>query len=299
MKILITGATGQLGTQLCEIIRAGKSELGEIPSEYKNADVIATDINSTECLNLDITDKQQVDKILNKFKPDILINCSAYTNVDGCETDSLMAFKVNSLGVRNLAIACEQVGTKLVHISTDYVFSGIGNTPFCEYDVPNPQSVYGKTKLQGEEYLKTFCKKHFIIRTAWLYGYNGANFVKTIMRVAKQNGTLKVVNDQIGNPTNAVDLAHHILLVANTQEYGTYHCTGEGICSWFDFATKIVELAKIDAEVLPCTTQEFPRPAKRPEYSALENGMLKATVGNYMRGWQQALECFFENYTQQ
>ena len=198
-------------------------------------------------------------------------------------------------------MAAEEIGAKLVHVSTDYVFSGDAAQPVWEYDLPAPRSVYGKTKLLGEQYVQQFCTHYLIVRTAWLYGYAGNNFVKTILRLARQNGGVTVVDDQLGNPTNAADLAHEILNLLVTKEYGVYHCTGEGVCSWCEFAAEIIRLSGIPATVTPCTTEQFIAGAKkqiapRPAYSALENAMLKATIGNEMRDWKTALACFFENY---
>lgn len=291
MRILISGANGQLGKELTRILNTGFAEIGEIPCTLKNADIINTDVD-----NLDITNINDVLSFVENERPQVIINCSAFTNVDLCETDKDTAFNVNSLGPRNLAIAAQKVNTKLIHISTDYVFSGDGNEPYCEYDICNPQSIYGKTKYLGEQYVKEFCSKYFIVRTSWLYGYEGNNFVKTIMNLAGQRESIKVVNDQRGNPTNANDLAYHILKLVDSNEYGIYHCTGNGECSWYDFACKIVEYANINCEVMPCTTEEFPRPAKRPSYSSLNNMMLKNTIGDKMRFWQDALKSFIKNY---
>ncbi|MEG2770552.1 MAG: dTDP-4-dehydrorhamnose reductase, partial [Oscillospiraceae bacterium] len=272
MKIWITGVNGQLGSELLKILKDGVSEMGDLPKELLAPEVICTDVLCPEFKSIDITDKKAVVDFVKKERFDVVINCSAFTNVNGCETQSESAFRVNSLGPRNLARACDKVGARLVQVSTDYVFSGEGETPFCEYDLPNPQSVYGKTKLLGEKYVEEFCKKHFIVRTSWLYGYKGKNFVKTIVKNAKEKGELKVVDDQLGNPTNAADLAYHILKLAVTSEYGIYHCTGTGICSWYEFAAEIVRLSGIDAIVAPCTTEsfvkEFPASANRPAYSA-------------------------------
>lgn len=292
MKVLITGAKGQLGSQIINIMSQGKSELGNINQLYGNVDLLVIGKN-----DLDICNLNEVKTYILNEKPDIVINTAAYTNVDACEENKDIAYKVNSIGARNIAMACEEVGGKLIHISTDYVFEGNGEEPYREYDLINPQSVYGKTKYIGEEYVKQFCSRYFIVRTAWLYGYNGNNFVKTIMRIANENLEIKVVNDQIGNPTNAEDLAHHILKLVFTEEYGVYHCTGEGECSWYDFACKIVEYAGIECKVNPCTTEEFPRPAKRPSYSSLDNMMLRCTIGNEMRNWEDALKGFIESIT--
>lgn len=291
MRILISGANGQLGKELTRILNTGFAEIGEIPCTLKNSDIMNTDVD-----NLDIANINDVLSFVENERPQVIINCSAFTNVDLCETDKDTAFNVNSLGPRNLAIAAQKVNTKLIHVSTDYVFSGDGNEPYCEYDICNPQSIYGKTKYLGEQYVKEFCSKYFIVRTSWLYGYEGNNFVKTIMNLAEQRESIKVVNDQRGNPTNANDLAYHILKLVDSNEYGIYHCTGNGECSWYDFACKIVEYANINCEVMPCTTEEFPRPAKRPSYSSLNNMMLKNTIGDKMRFWQDALKNFIKNY---
>ncbi len=295
MKILITGCNGQLGTELQAQFRRGKSELGPIPDRLKNATVLPVDVDQ-----LDITDRAEVVNFVRRHQPDTIINCAAFTNVDGCETSKDAAFKVNALGPRNLAIAADKVNARLIHVSTDYVFSGEGDTPLDECDLPAPRSAYGTTKLLGEQYVQQFCRRHFIVRTAWLYGYNGRNFVKTMINAGKKFGKLTVVNDQLGNPTNAVDLAHHLLKLAVSHEYGTYHCTGNGICSWYDFAAEIIRLAGVEATVAPCTTAEYaaahPESASRPAWSALDNRMLRCTVGDEMRPWQQALAAYFEHW---
>jgi dTDP-4-dehydrorhamnose reductase len=291
MKILITGAKGQLGNELISIINSGKAEIGEMSRKVKNYEVIAMDVEE-----LDITNISQVKNVLRSEKPDVVINCAAATNVDGCETNKDFAFRVNTLGSRNLAIVSEEIGAKLVQVSTDYVFSGATQeTPFSEYDLTAPYSVYGKTKLQGEMFVKELCSKYFIIRTSWLYGYVGHNFVYTMRKLGKERKSLTVVNDQTGNPTNANDLAYHILKLIETEEYGTYHCTGSGQCTWYDFAKKIMELSELYCEVLPCTSEEFKTAAKRPEYSSLDNMMLRNTVGDEMRDWKESIKSFIEN----
>ncbi|WP_160674318.1 dTDP-4-dehydrorhamnose reductase [Clostridium sp. C8-1-8] len=290
MKILITGAKGQLGTQIINIIKSGKSELGNVPSEVVASEIIGIDVQE-----LDITNLEATRDYIGAIKPDVVVNCAAYTNVDACETNEDIAFKVNAIGPRNLAIVCEELGAKLIHISTDYVFSGVGSKALKEYDLTGPVSVYGKTKLAGEEFVKQFSSKYFIVRTAWLYGYNGNNFVYTMMKLGKEKDFIDVVNDQRGNPTNAEDLAHHILKLIGTEEYGTYHCTGSGECTWYDFAKKIIELSGIDCEIRPCTSEQFVRPAKRPEFSSLDNMMLRCTVGDEMRDWEVAIKEFIDN----
>ncbi|MGL4109263.1 dTDP-4-dehydrorhamnose reductase [Clostridium sp. LP20] len=285
MKILVTGGKGQLANEIRTIIESGKSEIGIV--QLDNCEAMFVDVDE-----LDITNIIKVKEYFRDIKPNVVINCAAFTNVDACEEDVDAAFKVNTLGARNLAIACEEVNAKLLHVSTDYVFSGVGSSPNKEFEETIPNSVYGTTKLMGENYVKEFCSKYYIVRTAWLYGYNGNNFVYTMMKLAKNNTSIKVVNDQKGNPTNANDLAHHILKIINTEEYGLYHCTGNGECSWYDFAKKIIELSGEECVVNPCTTEEFPRPAKRPKYSSLDNMMLRCTVGDEMRDWETAIKCF-------
>lgn len=288
MKLVITGAAGQLGQELARQLASGGSGLGTLPECLQGVQPVLLDMPDGDLSCLESTRS-----LLHKHTPDAVINCAAFTNVDRCETEPDTAFAANAIAPRNLAIVCEELGAKLVHVSTDYVFSGRGDTPFSETDATGAASVYGKTKSLGEDYVKAFCSRWFVARTAWLYGSDGGNFVKTILKAAKEKGSLKVVDDQLGNPTNAEDLAHHLLLLAAGEEYGTYHITGGGICSWFDFAKEIVRLGGIQAQVNPCTTEEFPRPAPRPAYSALDHAMLRCTIGDGMRPWQQALEAFF------
>ncbi len=289
MKIMITGCNGQLGNELQSILKSGKSEIGNISDKFSDCQILPVDID-----NLDITDFDATNDFILSNKPDIIINCAAMTNVDGCETMKDVAFKVNALGVKNLAVGAKKIGAKFIHISTDYVFAGDGKKPYVEWDLIDPQSVYGASKALGEKYALAFNDKTFIVRTSWLYGYIGKNFVKTVRRVIKEHGSITVVNDQRGNPTNANDLAHHLLKLALTEEYGIYHCTGEGECSWYDFAVKIAEYSGYNNAVFPCTTEEYNSkynvPTKRPSYSSLDNMGLKCTVGNEMRDWETALK---------
>lgn len=295
MKILITGASGQLGTEIQRQLKNGGSALGPVPERLKNATVIATDVNE-----LDITDRDTTIAFVRRHQPDTIISCAAFTNVDGCETNPEGAFKVNAIGASNLAQAAERINARLIHVSTDYVFRGEGDKPLDESERIDPKSVYGKTKALGEEYVKNFCHRYFIVRTAWLYGYAGKNFVKTMVNAGKKFGKLEVVSDQLGNPTNAEDLAHHLLQLAVSHDYGVYHCTGEGICSWYEFASEIIRLSGVDATVSPCTSAEYsakhPAAADRPAWSALENRMLACTVGNQMRDWKVALADFFAHW---
>ena len=294
MKILITGSNGQLGNELQKIVSTGKAEIGSVSEEIKNAEVFAMDVDT-----LDITNLEQVKKVLNEVKPDVVINCAAATNVDGCEANQDLAFKINSLGPRNLAMVAEELGAKIVQVSTDYVFSGVGEAPLKECDLVAPVSVYGKTKLLGEEFVRDFSTKYYIVRTAWLYGYVGHNFVYTMMKLGKDRDTLNVVNDQLGNPTHANDLAYHILKLIQTEEYGVYHCTGKGECSWYNFASEIMKLSGRNCTVNPCTSEEYksmyPNSADRPAYSSLDNMMLRCTIGDEMRDLKDALKIFMDN----
>lgn len=297
MKILITGCRGQLGTELQKQLREGRCVLGPLPERLKNAPVVAVDLE-----DLDITDREATIAYIRRHQPDTVINCAAFTNVNGCETNRDAAFKVNALGPRNLAMACEKVGARLIHISTDYVFSGApnGGVPMDECALPAPVSAYGQTKLLGEQYVQKFCRRHFIVRTAWLYGMAGKNFVKTMVNLAKTHDEITVVNDQLGNPTNAVDLAYHLLKLAVSHDYGIYHCTCNGVCSWYDFASEIIRLSGEHCTVKPISSAEYaaqhPESANRPAWSALDNRMLRCTVGDSMRDWKVAIQDFFANW---
>ena len=277
MKVLITGSNGQLGLELSKQLH-----------ENSNYDVIKTDRE-----DLNILDSKNVNDIITTEKPDIVINCAAHTAVDVCETDIENAYKINALGPRNLAIACEKIGSKFVQVSTDYVFDGSGNRPYREDDMTCPNSIYGTSKLMGEQFTKEFCSKYFIVRTAWLYG-NGNNFVKTMLKLAETNTELNVVDDQVGSPTSTVDLAKAIIELMNTEYYGTYHGTCEGQCSWYDFAKKIFELKNIDIKVNPVTSEEFKRPAPRPAYSVLDNFMFKLVGLNSFRNWEESLKEYID-----
>lgn len=277
MKILITGANGQLGR--------------ELQKQYKGKDV---EIIPTDVQELDITNVEMVYKFINEKRPDVIINCAAHTQVDKCEEQLDLAYKINTIGPKNLASAAFSIGAEIVQISTDYVFSGDGNTELTEFDTPDPQTVYGTTKLHGENFVKTLNPKHYILRTAWLYG-DGNNFVKTMIKLSENHKELKVVNDQVGTPTSTVDLAKVVIKLIDEKNYGLFHCTCKGVCSWYDFAKEIFRLKNIDIDVIPCTTEEFPRPAKRPKYSVLRNYMLEITTGDITKEWQESLKEYIEN----
>lgn len=271
MKILITGANGQLGRELA--------------SQYskRNEDLILTDV-----ADLNITNSEAVYSFVKETNPDVIINCAAHTAVDKCETDMDNAYRINAIGPKNLAQAAYSIGAEIVQISTDYVFDGEQAKELTEFDVVNPQTVYGSSKLQGENIVRQLNPKHYIIRTAWLYG-DGNNFVRTMINLSKNNSSLKVVNDQHGTPTSTVDLARAIIKLVDEKNYGLFHGTCKGQCTWYDFAKEIFRLSGIDINVIPCTTEEFPRPAKRPKYSVLRNYMMELTSGDIFRSWEEAL----------
>ena len=272
-----------------------ESEIGSVPAEYAGSDV--TYAGSSE---LDIADAAAVQAFFDTSLPfDVVFNCAAATNVDGCEADEAAAARVNADGPENLAVACAHTGARLVHVSTDYVFSGNEPGERVEGDPTGPVSAYGRTKLEGECRALAACAQTHVVRTSWLYGYHGKNFVKTMLRLARANGKISVVADQLGNPTNAGDLAFELLRIALTDEFGVWHCTGEGTCSWFDFASAAVDLAGVPCEKEPLTSAEykrrFPASADRPAYSSLRNARLEATIGNDMRPWREALSTYVKN----
>jgi dTDP-4-dehydrorhamnose reductase len=250
----------------------------------KKHKIIQTDIH-----NLNIACRQDVFNLAQHQKPDFIINCAAYTNVDGCESNENQAFSVNAIGAQNLSIAANKIGAGIMQISTDYVFDGRAYTPFREYDPVNPQNCYGRSKALGEALVRETNPRHYIVRTAWLYG-NGNNFVRTMLRLAKSNKKVDVVGDQIGSPTNTADLAKCIINLLETELYGTYHATCEGECSWYTFAKRIFELKGIVINVNKITTDQLQRPAKRPRYTVLDNYMLKLIDLNTFRHWEDALE---------
>jgi dTDP-4-dehydrorhamnose reductase len=281
-KLLITGAAGQLGQALVQ----------EAPRQ--GWEVAATDLP-----DLDITDPQVVQGELSRQRPEVVINAAAATRVDDLESDPDGALRVNAMGPRNLAVACRRLGIKLIHLSTDYVFDGAKPGPYVEWDATSPLSVYGRSKLLGEEWVRQQCPDHFIVRTAWLYGVPGPNFVTAILARGRQlgpDGELKVVHDQRGTPTSTLALAPQLLALATTEAFGTYHATCRGETTWFEFAGLILKTAGVTVRVSRCTTAEFPRPAPRPANSVLENRLLRVAGLDQMPVWQAAYQQFWEAY---
>ena len=281
-KIIVTGCNGQLGRAI-----------NKVYAEKEGYSLINTDVPE-----LDITDIDKVMALAKEVKPYAIINCAAYTNVNGCETDGDIAFKINAIGPRNLSIAAKETGAKLVQISTDYIFSGDTDKHYDEFDEPSPMSAYGKTKYLGECFVKEFADKYFILRTAWLYG-EGKNFVKTMLALAEKNDKVQVVNDQFGTPTSAMELAKAIAYLVETENYGVFHATCEGECCWADFAKEIFRLAGKETVVEGISTEEydkkFPGQANRPAYSVLDNYMLKVTTDFRFAKWEDAIAEYIES----
>lgn len=271
------------------MLRADAAGSGALPAIYKDAEIILSDMDT-----LDLADEAEVRAYMENERPALIFNCAAYTNVDGAETAEEEAYRANATGPKNLAMAAEALGAKLVHVSTDYVFDGKGTKPYVETDKPAPRSAYGRTKLAGEEFVQKNCSRAFILRTAWLYGHGGKNFVYTMLRLGRERGVLQVVNDQRGCPTYANDLARAMLLLAAGESYGLYHAAGGGACSWYEFAREILRLGGVKATLSPCTSAEFPSPVQRPAWSVLDCGKLEAATGFRMPGWQDALARFFQ-----
>ncbi len=284
MKIIIIGSKGQLGRELV--------------SQSKN---LGFEILGADLPQLDITDIAQVENTITNFQPSLVINAAAYTDVDKAETEQSLAFAVNSDGPTNLAVVCANSDIPLIHISSDYVFDGQKGTPYIETDPVSPLGVYGKSKTDGEKKIRFNIKKHIILRTSWLYGVHGRNFVKTMLKLGKERNVIKVVADQFGSPTSAADLAEAVLTISSLiQErteinWGTYHYCGHGVTTWHKFAETIFEIARpsgsiITSRVEPITTAEYPTRAKRPPFSALDCSLIKKRFGISPKPWQGSLK---------
>lgn len=280
MVVLVTGAGGQLG----QALRAKASLYSTISFHFATS------------AEADVTNKESLDAVFNTLKPAYCINAAAYTAVDKAESEPEKAYAINVTGAANLAQTCKEHNTVLLHISTDFVFDGSHDQPYTEDEAANPQSVYGKTKREGEIAIQTILEPHYIIRTSWLYSQYGANFMKTMLRLGKERDSLSVVNDQTGTPTNTNDLAGVIIAIilynnahAQTPNYGLYHFSNEGKCSWYDFAKKIFEINKIYIDLHPILTTAYPTPARRPAYSVLSKEKIKNTFGISISNWQDAL----------
>ncbi|CAH1208434.1 dTDP-4-dehydrorhamnose reductase [Paenibacillus allorhizoplanae] len=274
MRIVVTGANGQLGQEVVKLFR-GQHEVHGLGRDQ-----------------LDITNVDQCLTVIQRLQPEVIIHSAAYTAVDLAESNELDAYRVNADGTRNLAIAAERIGAKFIYISTDYVFDGKASQAYRENDATNPQSVYGKSKRAGEVNVQAISSKYFIVRTSWVYGLYGNNFVKTMLQLAKTRDSIKVVDDQIGSPTYTVDLVLFLEKLLQTDHYGIYHASNSGVCSWYDFACAIYEESRISIKVEPCKTEEFPRPAPRPRNSAMEHGAIRLNGFEDLRFWREGLRAF-------
>lgn len=283
MVVLVTGANGQLG-------QAIRSVVGNYPS---------IDFVFCSSSELNITDSSNCESVFKKYRPQFCINAAAYTAVDKAESESEKAYAINVTGAQNLAFVCKAHNTVLLHVSTDFVFDGLATQPYPEGAVPNPTGVYGITKLQGEQAIQNTWEKHFIIRTSWVYSQFANNFMKTMLRLASERDSLSVVSDQIGTPTNAVDLAECLLTIisfdirhSTFDRYGIYNFSNEGQCSWYDFAAEIFKVNKVSINLQPIPTTAYPTPAKRPAYSVLDKSKIKQVFGMEIKSWKDSIIIF-------
>ena len=276
MKILVTGVKGQLGY--------------DIVNECKNRNIEAIGVDVEE---MDITDAKKVEEVIKSGNYDTVVHCAAWTAVDKAEDEIEACTKVNVDGTKNIANVCKELNIPMMYFSTDYVFDGQGNQPWHEYDKRNPLNVYGQTKYEGELAVEAL-DKYFIVRIAWVFGVNGNNFIKTMLRLGKERGAVSVVSDQIGSPTYTYDLSKLVVDMIQTDKYGTYHATNEGLCSWYEFACEIFKQAKLDVEVTPVDSSAFPAKAKRPNNSRMSKEMLDKNGFKRLPLWQDALSRYLK-----
>lgn len=278
MKVLVTGANGQLGYDVVKRL------------EQESIEYLGTDRNS-----LDLTNEEQVKRVIRDYNPDTIIHCAAYTAVDKAEDDKELCYAVNVLGTKYVTQACKESNAKMVYISTDYVFDGEGNRPFKVTDNPNPINYYGQTKYEGELEVNKNLEKYFIIRISWVFGSNGNNFVKTMLRLGKEKDEIAVVADQIGSPTYTYDLAKLLVEIIQTERYGVYHATNEGYCSWYEFACEIFKIANLKINVIPIKTKNYLTRAKRPKNSKLSKYSIEEQDFSCLQSWKNALLDFMVN----
>ncbi len=278
MKIIVTGAKGQLGY--------------DVVLQLKNCGHTAVEADLPE---LDITNNSAVEEFFEKHKPDGVIHCAAYTNVDGAETEKELCKKINFIGTKNIAECCKKHNSKLIYISTDYVFDGKGSEPFETDAATAPCNYYGETKLMGENAVKEICDKFFIVRISWVFGSNGKNFVKTMLRLSKERNELTVVCDQTGSPTYTPDLAVLLCNMIETEKYGIYHATNEGFCSWAEYAAEIMKQSGSKTKIIPVASSEYKTVATRPANSRMSKKCLDNAGFCRLPDWQNALERFLSN----
>lgn len=269
---MIIGSEGMLGHDLVDVLS------------------LEHDISTTTIWTLDITDINKTIETVRNINPDVVVHAAAFTDVDGSESKADLAYQVNAIGTRNVAVACRETDSALVYICTDYVFDGTKGSPYYEYDQTNPLSVYGKTKHLGEVYIRDLLDKFYIVRTSWLYGFHGPNFITTMLKLAETHDKISVVGDQIGSPTYTLDLAKAIAQLIEKPAYGIYHVTNSDHCSWYEYAQLIFEIAGKKVELDPVTTEEFGSPAPRPQYSVLENYNWKMEGFDKIRSYKEALK---------
>jgi dTDP-4-dehydrorhamnose reductase len=272
MKILVTGAKGMLGTDLCVLLRTN------------NFEVFEWDLPAN-----DLTEVKRTVSQIRRIAPDRIVHLAAYTDVDGCETAKSKAYSVNVQGTWAVVLGAKEAETPLLHLSTDYVFDGEKGSPYLEDDKTNPINYYGLTKVHSEQLVRSKLKDFFIIRTSWLFGKSGKNFVQTILNTAQEKDNIEVVNDQFGSPTYSVDLVQAIYKVIQSDHFGIYHITNSGVCSWFEFATEIIKQAALKNKVIPISSEQLQRGAKRPKFSALNNHRYIKTFNHFLRPWREAL----------
>lgn len=276
-RILITGHRGMLGSELAPF------------AESQGHKVIGFDLPEH-----DITKREEMLSFARAERPEVIVHAASMTAVDDCESEADAAYRINATGTQNVCLAAQQLDAPIVYLSSDYVFDGEKTEPYDEWDPPHPLSVYGKSKYAGERFVRALCPKHYIVRVSWLCGHGGPNFVETILRLAAEREKLRVVNDQQGSPTFVSDLAPEILRLIASGAFGTYHITNQGCTTWYGFAKKIVELAGLSTRVVPCTTEEFPRPAPRPKNSRLSHRLYDNAIGDRMPTWEEGLRKYFE-----
>jgi len=282
-KVLVTGAKGMLGTDLVARLKT-----------TRKYDIVAVDVEE-----LDITRLAQVKSVLLEARPQVVIHCAAYTNVDRAETERELALAVNSEGTKHIAFFCRELGAEMIYISTDYVFDGTKQTPYVETELPNPINVYGASKLAGETHVMVLLERHKICRTSWLCGVHGRNFIETILTAVAEGRPLSVVNDQVGRPTFTFDLAEALVWLLERPEYGIYHVTNSGFCSWYEFAQRIVQLSGTKGvSMRPITSEQFRSLARRPHYSVLENRHIEQLGVGPLPRWEISLKEYFARRAQ-
>lgn len=278
MKYLVTGVKGQLGYDVCQELKKRKQDFLGIDKE-----------------EMDITNKADVEKVILAYHPDVIVHCAAYTAVDAAEDNKELCFKINVDGTKYIAQVCKKINAKMIYISTDYVFEGSGERAYEVDDKKQPINVYGDSKYQGELIVQEYVEKHFIIRISWVFGVNGNNFIKTMLKLAESKTEVTVVNDQIGSPTSTYDLTKLLLAMSESEQYGVYHASNEGVCSWYDFACEIFKVANKEVKVVPVSSDQYPSKAKRPSNSRMSKEKLTANGFEKLPDWKVSIANYIKN----